>query len=123
KKLADEVLGLAEDQEEGCPPYREPAFLDYVDEPAPHDLEPDRISLDPTDGQRERHRGREHRLRRGALPDGQPKVEPVVDAKPIAGWHHRRRLELRHDRGAFERIARSQRVAIVDRRLDPAAGL
>ena len=45
--LARKVLRLADDEGEGGADDGLPAFLGNVDQPAPHDLEPDRVGLDP----------------------------------------------------------------------------
>ena len=119
--LAGEVLGLADDQRERRPPDGEPALLDEVDESAPHDLEPDRVTFDPGHRMLERLGGRAERLLRGVLTDGEPQVEAVVDGESVSRRHHRRRLALFHDHGPLERVARPQCVAIVNRRLPPAS--
>ena len=65
--LAGEILRLRDDQRERRAAHRQPHLVDHGDEPAPHDLERDRIGLDA------RHRLGERRARRRPAPAAAPR--------------------------------------------------
>ena len=128
EQFAGEVLRLRDHQREGGAADGEPHLLDHVDEAAPHDLERDRIGLDAAHGLIVRHFGRDDRRVLGGEADMDAKIQARVDLEAIARRDDRGRLALLDDRGTGERIAGTQRVAVVDRRfhgalLEPGAAL
>ena len=69
--LAGEVLGLADDQRERRSDHGVPTLLGDVDQPAPHNLEPDGVILDACHRLFERHARRHHRLKGRGLANSQ----------------------------------------------------
>ena len=122
QQLAGEVLRFADDEGEGRSPDREPALLDDVDEPAPHDLQSHRVGLDPRDRPGEVETGGHDGFERRGAGDANPEVSPRIDLEPVARQHHRRGLTLLDDGGADQGLARGQRVPVVHRRGNEASG-
>ena len=75
EQLAGEILRFRDDQRERRADHGEPHLVHHGDEPAPHDLERDRIGLDARHRLGERRARRDQRLRRRRDADRKPQVE------------------------------------------------
>ena len=123
QQLAGEVLGLANDQRERGADHGVPTFLGDVDQPAPHDFEPDGVVLDARHRLFERHARRHHRLKGRGLADCQAQVQMVIHRQRVAGWQDGGRFPFLDDRRTGDILARFQRIAVVNRDIHVASGI
>ncbi len=121
EQLAGEVLRFRDDQRERGADHGQPHLLDHGDEPAPHDLERDRVGLDAAHRLGEPHARRHQCVRRRRDADGEPQVEALIHRQDVAGRHDGGGLALLDDGRTFDAVTRRQRVAVVDCCLDKAA--
>jgi hypothetical protein len=120
QKFAGEILRFRDDERKRRADDGQPHLVHHGGQPAPHDFERDRIGFDGGARLRLRHL-RPHPMRRAGGGDADAQIAGGIDAERVAGRHDGGGFPLLHDGRAFERAARRQGVAIVDRGGDEAA--